>query len=283
MRSLFDHPLVHQSSVLRKGAAFAVRPISVFQTAFVNAGDYEIHPPVFANSVPKSGTHLLLQITREMPETRYRGRFIATSPSLTQKERSPRQLSRKIKTVLPGETLGSHLYYSTEVEAALTDINALHLFIYRDPRDVIVSEAFYLAEMNRWHRMHKHFSKCSGDAARLALALDGIDESYPECNARLLPYSGWLASDRTVAIRYEDIAGVNQAWEIERIVGAYRATHKDTPDDLVKSLCAAVRPEKSHTFRRGGSGGWKRGLSKEAAAMVTKRLRPALDAFGYET
>lgn len=275
--ALLQHPII------RKGKAFAMQPYAAVQRLKTTSEDYQNTPPIFANSLPKSGTHLLLQVTQALPTSQYLGRFIATSPSLTQKERSPAKLARKIRTILPGETLGSHLYYSKEAEAALEDINAVHLFIYRDPRDVISSEAFYLAEMNRWHRMHKHFHKCADNDARLALALDGLDDRYPECNARLLPYAGWLTSKQALCIRYEDMAGPNQAREIERIAAAHAAKrgHSGNLDDLVASLISAVQPEKSHTFRQGGSGKWRKGLDEATADHITERLRPSLDAFGY--
>ena len=283
MNRLFDLPIVRKTTILRKGLALSMQPFASVQALISSIEQYTIRPPIFANSLPKSGTHLLLQITRALPDSRYLGRFIASSPSLTQNERSPQSLARKVQAVLPGETLGSHLYYSTEVEAALKAVNALHLFIYRDPRDVIVSEAFYLAEMNHWHRMHKYFSKLDGKKARLDLALNGLDFRYPDCNSRLLPYAGWLNSPNVLAIRYEDISGAKQAQEIERVATAYIQKYENNKgiDVLIAALSAAVQPEKSHTFREGGSGNWRRNLDDETADAVTKRLKPSLEAFGY--
>lgn len=241
-------------------------------------------PPLFVNSLPKSGTHLLLQVTRALPGVRYLNRFIATSPSITQRERAPDELARRISAVLPSETLGCHLYCSAEAKAALQGINALHLFIYRDPRDVIVSEAYYLSEMNRWHRMHKHFAKLGNDRDRLQLALNGLDRRYPECNSRLLPYSGWLQDPDTLAIRYEDISGAGRDSQLLRIIDAYTARTGGMAEDrsaLLQALKTAIDPGKSHTFRRGGTGKWRQGLSDAEARALTEQLRPSLEAFGY--
>lgn len=280
---LLDHPAVRRRAVLRKGLAFAQEPLARIERLATRAKAYDGHQPVIANSLPKSGTHLLLQITRALPGARYLGRFIATSPSLTQRERSPEALATKVRRLLPGETLGAHLYYSGAVDQAIRDLGALHLFIYRDPRDVISSEAFYLAEMNRWHRMHKHFNTLPDAAARLKLALDGLDDRYPEANARLLSYAGWRETPGVVAIRYEDLAGPNQPREIERIVEAWRAQGGADQgiDTLADHLIAAVDPGKSHTFREGGFGKWRRDLGDAEAAEFTRRLAPSLKAFGY--
>lgn len=281
--TLIDQPFVKRNAVLRKGLGFLNEPVARGERLFLRQSAYDTRPPVFANSLPKSGTHLLLQATRVLPRTRYLGRFIATSPSLTQREKSPEQLARAVSRILPGETLGSHLYHAPEVAAQLARMNALHLFIYRDPRDVITSEAYYLAEMNRWHRMYKHFNKLSDDKSRLTLALDGLDHRYPECNARLLPYAGWLQDPNTLAIRYEDIAGPHQQRELTRIAEAYRSRGGSdvAAARLVEVMTRAIDPQKSHTFRRGGSGKWQKALSTAEAEAVTQRLRPALEAFDY--
>ena len=283
LERILDHPAVSRSAVFRKGKAFTREPLLRMQRVAVHPSDFAGAPPIIVNSLPKSGTHLLLQVTRALPGTRYFGRFIATSPSLTQRQRTPKALSRRIIRTLPRETLGAHLYHFPEIARALERINALHLFIYRDPRDVVTSEAWYLAEMNRWHRMHKHFHALNDEKARLSLALDGLDARYPEANARLLPYAGWIHAPNVVAIRYEDLSGPRQGDEIARIIAAWRACGAETKevDNLVQQLREAVDPGNSHTFREGGSGKWRRGMTEPEAEDFTRRLEPSLIAYGY--
>ncbi|MDZ4095671.1 MAG: hypothetical protein U1D35_12300 [Paracoccaceae bacterium] len=279
--SLFDHPQVLRHAVLRKGLAFAWRPVSVLERLVQSDAAYRNRPPVIANALPKSGTHLLLQITRALPEARYRGNFIATQPSLTLQPRSPAQIARRLRALLPAETLGAHILPCATVRAAMDRVNALHLFICRDPRDVLMSEVFYLTQMNRWHRMHKHFKALPDNAARLTLALDGLDARYLECNARFLPYAGWLGDPATLCLRYEDLSGPAQKSTLERLVEAYRAHGGAVNNDLLARLQTAVQPEKSHTFRRGGSGHWSHGLSGTGIDRINTRLAPSLQAFGY--
>jgi hypothetical protein len=271
---------------LRKGATFALEPMLEMQRRSLHPSDFAAAPPIVVNSLPKSGTHLLLQITRAMPNVRYFGRFIATRPSLTLRERTPAALARRIARLMPAETVGAHLHYLPEVSEALERVNALHLFIYRDPRDVIVSEAHYLADMNRWHRMHKHFHKLPDDRARLTLALDGLDDRYPEANARLLPFVGWIDAPGVVAIRYEDLTGPRQPEEIARIVDAWQArggriSGPDGAVGLVSQLSHAIDPGKSHTFREGGSGKWRNKMTPAEADTFSERLRRSITAFRY--
>lgn len=280
---IFCHPFVKRSTVLRKGSTFALEPFLRVLRMTVRPADFLTEPPIVVNSLPKSGTHLLLQITRAIPSSRYFGRFIATSPSLTQRQRSSIELSRRISRLMPAETVGAHLYYSAELSDAIERINALHLFIYRDPRDVVTSEAHYLSDMNRWHRMHKYFHDLPNDKARLKLALDGLDERYPDANARLLPYAGWVDAPGVVAVRYEDLIGARQGVEIARIVSAWQARRDGTTetDELSARLGRAIDPGKSHTFREGGSGKWRSRMNDAEAKSFTERLEPSLNAYGY--
>lgn len=284
MSAAFDLPLVKRNSVLRKGLAFSHKPLSAVMRQLTPDAAYQNRPPVVVNSLPKSGTHLMLQITRALPGIRYHGNFLATSPSRTQRARSPEVMARKVSGLLPGETLGAHLYHSAPVAKALRGVNALHLFIYRDPRAVLVSEMFYLSEMNRFHRMYKHFSRLTETEDRLKLALDGLDEHYPAAPERFLPYAGWVTDPDTMALRYEDMVGPDQPAHIAQVAARWRAragAEAPAHPGLEDALVAAVDPGKSHTFREGGTDRWRSKLSPAQVDLVTERLAPALERFGY--
>lgn len=283
LEQLLEYQFVRENPIFRKGLSFVQEPAARLERLMKDNRDYSGCPPIVVNSLPKSGTHLLLQITKALPNTRYLGRFVATTPSLTLRERSEEDLAKRINRVLPCETLGAHLHYSKSTAEAVGQINALHLFIYRDPRDVIASEAHYLAKMNRWHRMHSAFKVKTDIRSRFQLAIDGVDARYPEANKRLLPYAGWLTDPDVIAIRYEDLAGPCQRAEIGRIVEAWRDRRGKATgvDGLVSILHNAIDPHKSHTFREGGTGKWRRGLTDAESDQVSSSLYPSLAAFGY--
>lgn len=279
-----DHPVVRKNSVLRKGAAFAHRPIRAIKNRLSSQGDFENNPPIVVNSLPKSGTHLVLQITRKLPDVKYYGHFIANSPSLTLHERSPYSIAQRVKSLLPNETIGAHLHYSPTVRSALRSVNALSLFVYRDPRAVLVSEVFYLTEMNKFHRMHKHFAKLNNLDDRLRLALEGFDNRYPGASERFLPYAAWLDDDETLALKYESMVGLAREENIARISNRWRALSQASlplHSDLERTLLEAVDPTKSHTFREGGTDRWRNRLSTKQVDLVTDKLRPVLERFGY--
>jgi len=283
MQNPLDVSIIRRRAILRKGLSFAMRSAAVLQLAVTPAHSWQTRPPIIVNSLPKSGTHLLLQLVRALPRGRYRGGFIASSPSLSQKPRSPGAVARRLDGILPGECLGGHLYHSNEAELALRDRNFLSLFICRDPRDVLISELHYLTEMNHWHRMHRHYACLPDFQARLTLALEGLDNFYPECNQRFLPYAAWMKSEGTYVIRYEELTGTARRDVLQDILDRFmqRGGQVEDPLGMLSSMEQAADPSASHTFREGGSGKWSRGISDEQAWEITQRLAPSLAAFGY--
>jgi len=153
-----------KSAPFRKGKASALAVAKMVHRISSSGTDYAEWPPIVVNSLPKSGTHLLLQVILGLPRYSTYDDFIATTPSLTMHRRSDAVLARKIARLAPGEVCGAHLDYSERIAEALQQRWAVSLFIYRDPRDVFWSEMQYLLSMNRWHR--------SGRQARRFLDFD---------------------------------------------------------------------------------------------------------------
>lgn len=283
MSALFDTAPLRASPALRKALAVGLRLPRAVLRPWPPADATHTRPPVLVNSIPKSGTHLVLQLARALPETRYWGTFIATTPSLTLRPRTPDALARRLGRLLPGEVTGAHLFHSQNSETALRATGALHLFVCRDPRDVLLSEAHYLATMNRWHRMHRPFRRLDDPTARLRLAIEGFDARYPPCEQRLAPYLGWLAAPDTLVLRYEDFFGPARAKTLARISAAFasRARWPGDQQALAARLAAAIAPQKSHTFHTGGTQKWRTAYDPATLRRANQRLGPVLAALGY--
>lgn len=282
--NVFEKKPVLASPLLRKAVSVALTTAANFEKLTLNSQNYLEKPPLIVNSLPKSGTHLLLQVTRALPEVRYFGRFIAEKPSLTEIKRSPKLLAKKFSKILPSETVGAHITHSSELKEAMQKINALHLFIYRDPRAVILSEIHYLTHMNKWHRMHKEFKGLLSFSSRLDLALFGHDELYPDANCRILGYAPWIYDPEVIAIRYEDLVGKNQNAELERIIKSWsiRGLKNVELSKIISKTSLAINPSRSHTFRAGGAEKWRTTISEVDMQRLTKYLTPSLQAFKYK-
>lgn len=279
-----------RSAILRKGVAMAQQaPRAALRLAATDAR-LAAHPPAIANSCPKSGTHLLLQVLEALPGVRRWGTFLASQPTIPFRERPPGVMASKIGRLIPGELAPGHIYHSREAEAAVAFRHAVHFLIYRDPRDVAVSEAMYLTHMNRWHRLHRTFAALPDDAARIRYAILGNTNnvrapySYPHLAERFARFTPWIGRDSVCALRFEDLAGPEQRATVERIV-RYYAARRATPLDsqrCVADALANIDPVRSHTFRAGRAGGWRECMTAEHRELVKRVAGPLLVELGYE-
>lgn len=278
-----------RSPVLRKGWDFARRVPRAAVRISSGRENYLLHPPLLGNSFPKSGTHQLLQVLAAFPNARSWGSFLASQPSFTFRERSAQAHIRRIRALVPGEYLGAHLFHEEAYAGALEEMNAAHFLIYRDLRDVAVSEMYYLRDMNRWHRMHGYFSDyLSSDDERLMTAICGVQDrnfqyNYPDIATRMRRYLPWIARNDTFALKYEDLNSANREELIRKMVAFYArrsAAHVDT-DRVVSRACRYLDPSRSHTYRVGGSGGWRRVFGSEHTKAMELLCGDLLVELGY--
>jgi hypothetical protein len=281
--------LDRQSAIARKGVAGLLQFPRTLILLFSRPGDYLDNPPILVNSFPKSGTHLLLQMIRAMPGCRYFGGFIASTPSITMKERNQLSYHQAIDRIVPGEVIPAHLYCRSGIEKRLQQKNVVHYFIYRDPRDVVVSEAMYLTYMTRFHRLHPYFKRLPCDEDRISASILGLKElppkvEYPDVASRFSLYRGWLGSRSVHPVMYEDLMGDTKLEVLHGLVNHYneRARHKLPVDETVQAMLSAIDPSKSHTFRRGKVGGWRDHFTSEHFDLMKEFAGSLLIDFGYE-
>lgn len=239
-------------------------------------------PLLVANSFPKSGTHLLLQILEGFGGDNY-GTFWASTPSITMRERTPGRIARSIAASAPDEIVSAHLHYAAPIAKALAERGATHYFIYRDPRDIVVSEAHYLKRMSRWHRMHRHYKNLS-EADAVILAIKGIGKPYyPNIAKRFAPYAGWLGRPDVFSVRYEELMGPARDEVLERMsTFAVERNPGFVKSDLIASTRCSIRPERSHTFRRATKGGWRDAFDESHRDAFKQLAAPLLVHLGYE-
>jgi Sulfotransferase domain len=282
--------LSHPNGFVRKGARGVLLVPKYIESLRATEGDLSARPPVLANSFPKSGTHLLVQIVEGLPERVNYGAFLASTISSFQfRERSERSTCRFIRSFVPGELVRGHVYYEPRYADELARRHAVNYFIYRDPRDVVVSEAHYLREMNRWHRLHRYFRAAASMEDAIMLSIKGLDPpvagiDYPDVAARFARYAGWLERDDCLGIRFEDLVSERQGAIVRQIAEFYAArtgTAFDA-DAAVANMSTLIAPQKSHTFRSGKKAGWEREFTPAHRARFAELAGDLLVRLGYE-
>jgi hypothetical protein len=283
--------LSNKSGIVRKSAAAALRAPRWWRRRTASAQDYFATPPVLADSFPKSGTHLVNQIVDGLPGCINYGAFLASmTSSFRFRERPAEDVCRYIRGIVPGEIVRAHLFYEPQFAAELERKNVVHFFVYRDPRDIVVSEAHYLREMNRWHRLHRPFAALASMEEAISQSITGFDPpipgiDYPNIAERFARYAGWLACSDCLTIRFEELVSDQQPAVIRRMAEFYsqRCAVPIDVETCAAQMASCVAPHKSHTFRSGKKAGWAREFTSEHRQLFDQVAGDLLIKLGYES
>jgi len=250
-------------------------------------------PPIFGNSKPKSGSHLLLQIlngfTQIMP-----CRYVDADPIRTIKyeggRRSANDILSELKRVPNGVIGWGYLEATKENAAFLTSAGRVNYFIYRDPRDMLVSQVFFATDMHEEHGMHAYYKSLPDFSARLNVAITGIDRGGLKMVSVRQRYEGvfqWLDASRqknVMCIRFEDLIN-NRDVTLNAMLDEVEKTGYRIPTPREKALSVladAINPKKSHTFRSGKTGGWSQHFTEEHKKLFKDVAGDLLVKLGYE-
>lgn len=249
-------------------------------------------PVLFANSFPKSGTHLLTQIlqgfSRLGPAVESGLPAIVTYQGDSGRQRETSEISRDLSRLLPGDIGYGHLHAQPETVEILCNPRFASYLILRDPRDVVVSHVHYVTEMEPDHTHHQYYTQeLDSFEQRLhtsILGLPGAQIPFPDIRQRLEPYLGWLERPEVACLQYEGFVEDQQRF-IHRILehAIQRGFPSAVPRErALQILAASVDPERSPTFRQGKSGGWREHFSPESKRLFKEVAGDLLVQLGYE-
>jgi hypothetical protein len=156
-----------------------------------------LRSPVFLNSIPKSGTHLLKNILRMFVpvEQHYRAQFIQWG-----------NLQEHLVAFDPQRNLFSygHLFFS---DASAIELAAVRkILLYRDPHDWVLARArFFLSDEFQGNVEFLKQGQLSVDEL-LSLMIFGIMKHAPPLSDMYdLNVAAWLGSSSVHPVRYEDV------------------------------------------------------------------------------
>ncbi len=224
-------------------------------------------PVLFANSFPKSGTHLLTQILQGFsgigPAVDSGLPAVVTFEGDTGRARSAPEIARDLKRLKPGDIAYGHVHALPEAIAELCRPGVAPYFILRDPRDVAVSHVHYVTEMEPEHIHHDYYQNELPDFnARLRASILGrpdLEASFPNIRDRFEPYLDWLGQAEVLMLRFEDFV-LDRQRAVEQVL--QHALQRGFPlyvdrSQALERLIASIDPQRSPTFRSGKVGGWQ--------------------------
>ncbi|MCC6300638.1 MAG: sulfotransferase domain-containing protein [Anaerolineales bacterium] len=241
-------------------------------------------------SFPKSGTHLLDQIllgfSNVAPYAKRLHSFYAEYEGESGAKRAPEQAIRWLDSLRPRDVASAHLFARPEAVARVCSPKFIPYFIFRDPRDVVVSHVFYVTEMESHHVHHAYYQSLPDFNARLTVSILGrpdTDVEFPNIAERFAPYMDWLNHTEVLTIHFEDLIH-NRAGTLTRIMDHFLArVPLQTPRQLIlESLESSINPSRSPTFRSGKTGEWKKYFTDEHKKSFKEIAGDLLIRLGYE-
>jgi hypothetical protein len=246
-------------------------------------------PVVIGNAMPKSGSKLLMQIlhgfTRIAPLVDPGFGPIRTV-TVNGRTRLPEEIQADLRRLQPGNITLSYLHATPENQAFLNRPNWASFFIYRDPRDLLVSHVFYATDLNPNHAMHAYYQGISMDE-RLNTAITGIQRdglSLPSVRTRYERILGWLEVPCVMSLRFESLI-LEREKTIQAMLHHFEAagyTLTIPHAEAERRLAAAIDPKKSPTFRKGKVGNWQEYFTPHHKRLFKEVAGDLLVRLGYE-
>ena len=248
-------------------------------------------PVLLGISFPKSGTHLLDQILlgfgNVAPYAKRVHSFYAEYEGESGVKRAPEQALGWLDSLHPRDVASAHLFARPEAVARVTSPRFIPYFIFRDPRDVVVSHVFYVTEMESRHVHHSYYQSLPDFDARLKVSILGrpdADVEFPDIAERFAPYLGWLDQPQVLGIHFEDLIQ-DRVQTLNRIIDHFlaRVPLRTSRQLILDSLESAINPTKSPTFRSGKTGEWRKHFTDEHKKIFKDVAGDLLIRLGFET
>ncbi len=277
-----------QAKLLRRSLRRSMRETEVkrFNSSINNS------PILFANSFPKSGTHLLTQVLEGFPHI---GPAVDTGlPAIVMyegasgRERGIGEILHELNRFAGGDIGYGHLHAKPEIVNFLTRDGVCAYFILRDPRDVVISHVHYVTRIEPSHVHHRYYADVLQTfEERLKTSILGIPESenpFPNIAGRFSPFLEWLRHPEVLTLKYEDFLEDRKS-AVNKVLT--HATNRGFQpfmdvDKAVNELESMINPQRSPTFRQGKSGGWKTQFTPEHKEIFKSVAGQLLVNLGYE-
>lgn len=243
-------------------------------------------PKVLANSIPKSGTNLLMRALFLTPQLYRKLNRTVLSDDLE-------KTIRVLKTASPNQVVAAHLYYSAALSNLIEELEFKNILIVRDPRDIVVSKYFYATYKDKRHYLHAYYQSISNDAQRITKTISGDAEFISSKGSRfygidyiLNQYIQWVDEPNCLIVRFEDLVGSKGGGGVEEQVNTLSKIYKhiglDMPEDNVVKIARELFTSNSKTFNKGEIGAWRNSFTSDHVALFKEVCGNHLVRMGYE-
>ena len=241
-------------------------------------------PKIVANSIPKSGTNLLLKVFDNVGYLKRANTGVDFLMSLSEVKDILRRLRR-------GEYLYAHLFYTPEYQRFMEEFSVKHVLIVRDPRDVVVSHAFYVSRQPLV-RLYQLYKSLESTRERILTSIRGVPDDFIEgqygldsIGERYRKYVPWLDDPQCLVVKFEDLIGShgkgNDKNQLQAIQAVISHLGLKVRGKGLRLLINNLYDVNSPTFRKGQIGSWQDFLDADMLDMLAKD-KTIYQLFGYE-
>lgn len=251
------------------------------------------------NSFPKAGLHLLALMCGaflsgmqdEMINTIWSG--INSSWALEPLDLNDRLY--KLSRLKDGELIFSHSVYNKKLVDFLWYCGTGVVFLYRDPRDIAVSQTFHILNKDDGlaHPDKELYRDLGSFDAALEAVIVGLGK-YPGVMDRWEHYAEWLDVPWVLSVRFEDLRTEPIEWAerifsyaLNRLAMMFNRKVEVEPESLrivaEKMVELGNMTENSSTFRAGRIGDWRSTFTEQHIELFKESDRGGwMEKLGYE-
>ncbi|PWH16910.1 MAG: hypothetical protein DDG59_08710 [Anaerolineae bacterium] len=253
--------------------------------------DYQASlPAVLGNAMPKSGSHLIIQVLQGLTRL---GPFVNPGFPPVNRAEDNRKLDdaetlRNLKRLRSGDIAYGYVQAREPFLSLLTQPQYATIFVYRDPRDMLVSHVFYATQIHRSHGMHAYYTqRLENMEQRLNAAIYGVDDPEARLTGvrqKYLDYLGWLETPGVLCLRFEELI-LNRRAALLRILDYLHERGFEQRVEQEQALIVleqAIVPKRSGTFRKAQPGNWREYFSEANKAAFKAVAGDLLIRLGYE-
>jgi sulfotransferase 6B1 len=227
-------------------------------------------PKLYVNGFPKSGLHLAERMAVGMlAPLNADNNWFGTNAWKTERHNLA-QAAIVLGALRPGQFIKGHSGYLRALEALLVGLGIGMALIYRDLRDVVVSQAYHVTSDNPDlnHPGTEYFQSLPDREAVMLAIIEGTDE-WPGIIERWKTYAGWHDSPHVLGLRFEDMIHKPEREAGRMFDYLYQLSMRDSGVSgflqtaaIRKAAINGMLTEMGHkemstTYRKGRSGEWK--------------------------
>lgn len=255
-------------------------------------------PRVYICSFPKSGTNLASLFVRhivKIPDD-FEFQWLSATDAWTGDSIDPKDFAHNISLLQNGYFAVGHTGYNDEYAKVLQHYAVCVLFIYRDLRDVAVSQTYHIEDDDdeRFAHPDKTVYADMTHQERLRAVIEGVP-GYPGIGERWSIFKKWLDQEWVLSIRYEEMLAYPELVidDILTYVLARGMVSHDYIPMVAKSNLEYVKEKTvelverstrkhSPTLRKGKAGGWREEFDDSTKRLFKRHAGDLLIEQGYE-